>query len=428
MSIHTKWKIDEGFFKDTLTLLAGTGGSQLLSVLMVPVITRLFSVENFGVMTTFSTVTLTIAVFACAGYDQAINLPKDDKQAWNLFCLCIYFNIAFYLILHILTFSFNDWITHWIFKTEKNLFVYLLPVTVFFRGIYMAMMFWMIRFRNFATLSVAGFIGVAGNQGTKLIGGYCVGDSVSFLILGTLFSNIFPCISFAARMYRQTPREIFRFPSKLGLIYVGYKYRNFPLYSTWVELLINLGRSIPVLLLASAYDNTTVGYFGLAYTILTLPISLFNVTVRQACLPRITALMNERKPVSAFLQKIIMGLSAVSIIPFTLIMIYGPDLVSFIFGSNWREAGVYARLLVPWCFTMLLVPPASVVLTVTQNQAFRLIFYSALTVFQIIIFIIPTYLKMDIHVLLTTLSLGSSAFYIGKIFFGYRRALNYRNL
>lgn len=427
MTLLSKWKIDKGFFKDIVTLLAGTGGSQILSVLLIPVITRLFSVENFGVMTTFSIFSVTIAVFSCGGYEQAINLPKNDEKAWSLFCLCIYFAVALCLLLYILIFFFELQITRWIFKCEKENLVYLLPLTVLGNGIYTAMIFLMVRFRKFSNLSFASFAGVVGNQGTKLTGGFLVGDKLSPLILGTLFYNVLPSFFLCFKIYQNIPRRLFCFPRKLDLLSVLHEYRKFPLYATWVELLINLGRSMIIFLLAAVYDRRVVGYYGLAYTALAMPISLFVGTIRQACLPRITTLMHERKSISSFLLKIVFGLSAGSILPFVIVLAFGPDLFSLIFGSNWREAGVYARILVPWCFTMLLMPPASIVLTITQNQAFRLGFYLILTGFQVVVFLLLKYLKMDIYTILAMLSIGSTVLYIGKIYYGYRIALNYRN-
>ena len=111
MLILAKKIIGDGLLKDGLVLMTGSTGAQLLSVSLIPVITRLFSVENYGVMAMFSTLSLAIAVFACGGYDQAINLPKDDDKAWDLFCLCIYWALAFSLFLFILTYFFEMKIT-----------------------------------------------------------------------------------------------------------------------------------------------------------------------------------------------------------------------------------------------------------------------------------------------------------------------------
>ena len=88
-----------------------------------------------------------------------------------------------------------------------------------------------------------------------MLGGWALGDKLSPLIVGSFLYNFIPCFLFGAHIYRTTPKDVIRLPKKSELTKVVVEYKNFPLYATWVEVLLNLGRSITIFLLAFIYDK-----------------------------------------------------------------------------------------------------------------------------------------------------------------------------
>jgi len=58
----------------------------------------------------------------------------------------------------------------------------------------------------------------------------------------------------------------------------------------------------------------------------------------------------------------------VALFPMLVILACGPDLFGTVFGEQWREAGVYARFLVPWSFMSTVCSPLTRLFDVTQRQ------------------------------------------------------------
>ena len=75
------------YSKNVLTLLSGTVIAQALPILFAPVLTRIFSPEEFAVYGVYIAVVMFCTVLSSGRYELAIILPEDDEKAINLLSL-----------------------------------------------------------------------------------------------------------------------------------------------------------------------------------------------------------------------------------------------------------------------------------------------------------------------------------------------------
>ena len=64
--------------------MTGTVLAQALGILAMPIITRLFAPDVFGLAAVFSSITAIIGVVACLRYEIAIMLPENHAEAVNI--------------------------------------------------------------------------------------------------------------------------------------------------------------------------------------------------------------------------------------------------------------------------------------------------------------------------------------------------------
>src|ERR1051325_11336903 len=69
---------------NVLTLMTGTVIAQAITVSLSPVVTRLFSPSAFGVVGVYVAVLSIVSAFMTFRYDQALMLPKVDRDAAHL--------------------------------------------------------------------------------------------------------------------------------------------------------------------------------------------------------------------------------------------------------------------------------------------------------------------------------------------------------
>ncbi|HAQ72765.1 MAG TPA: polysaccharide biosynthesis protein, partial [Pseudomonas sp.] len=70
--------------RNILTVVSGTAGAQAITMAFMPVITRIYGPEAYGVLGTFLSVTLMLVPIAALTYPIAIVLPKRDGDARGL--------------------------------------------------------------------------------------------------------------------------------------------------------------------------------------------------------------------------------------------------------------------------------------------------------------------------------------------------------
>jgi O-antigen/teichoic acid export membrane protein len=70
-------------------LVGGTVGAQVIMVLAAPVLTRLYTPQDFGLLAVFAALLSIVVVVASLRYELAIPLPHDDREAAALLVLSL---------------------------------------------------------------------------------------------------------------------------------------------------------------------------------------------------------------------------------------------------------------------------------------------------------------------------------------------------
>src|SRR5699024_264533 len=77
------------FIRNVVVLASGTAAAQMISMLLSPVITRLYGPEAYGLMGTFMAIITIMGPIAALTYPIAIVLPKKDSDARGLIKLSL---------------------------------------------------------------------------------------------------------------------------------------------------------------------------------------------------------------------------------------------------------------------------------------------------------------------------------------------------
>ena len=77
------------FARGAIVLSSGSAGAQLLLVLAAPILTRLYTPEDFGLLAIYTSLLALAGVISSLRYELAIPLPKEDEEAANTAVLCL---------------------------------------------------------------------------------------------------------------------------------------------------------------------------------------------------------------------------------------------------------------------------------------------------------------------------------------------------
>lgn len=104
----------------------------------------------------------------------------------------------------------------------------------------------------------------------------------------------------------------------------------------------------------------TTGRISLAMAMLSAPVGLACISVGKAFYGEIASLgRSGSREISALTVRIMTRLFAISIVPFTLIVCFGPWIFRTFFGAEWTQSGTFARYLCCYLIFRFVYSPIS---------------------------------------------------------------------
>ncbi|RLD52573.1 MAG: hypothetical protein DRI94_02685 [Bacteroidetes bacterium] len=360
------------FVSNSLTLFTGTTVAQIIPVLISPLLTRLYTPGDFGVLALYMSFASILAVFATGRYEMAIMLPKKDSDAVNVFSLSLIISMFVSIIVLLLVVFFHDTITLWSGNKRISPLLYFLPLSVLSLGAYKSLNYWFNRNNKFKNIAVSKVVATSSNSAISLASG--VADNSGYgLIFGWILGQ-FSSMLFLLRKMLIDYRESFRYINKVKIIAFLRRYKKFPIFDTWSELLNVLSVQLPIIILTYFYGETITGYYSFAYKILLLPFSLLAFSMGQAFFKKANELKNEGKDVAVFTFGVFKKLVLISFIPLAVIGFFGDFIFPFIFGKEWLIAGNYSRVFSLWIFVIFISSPLTNIFAIYEKQRTNLIF------------------------------------------------------
>ena len=93
-----KKPIKNDIFKNMAILALGAGSAQAIGLAATPILTRIYSPSDFGLLSVFMSAVYLMAPFTNLRYAMAIPLPKSDGMAFNVIGLSITILVVFILL------------------------------------------------------------------------------------------------------------------------------------------------------------------------------------------------------------------------------------------------------------------------------------------------------------------------------------------
>ena len=143
------------FTKNVLTLMTGTTIAQALPIAISPILTRIYSPEDFGLLAIFIAITAIFGSIATGRYELAIVLPEADGDSLNIAALGVAISLSLSLFLMIIAIIYAEEIALLLGNEKIKFWLYLAPLSIFFVGFFNALNYYATRIKNFNGISYA---------------------------------------------------------------------------------------------------------------------------------------------------------------------------------------------------------------------------------------------------------------------------------
>jgi O-antigen/teichoic acid export membrane protein len=393
--------------------------AQALPFLATPLLTRLFTEEDFATYTSFFAVASIFAVAVGGKYQLAIVLPKAEEDANKIFILSIYLTIGYALLIALLLPFFHGFFP----KGLQNVLYYVSPYVLFF-GIWSAYINVSIRHKTFTTNAFAKVLQAIGYIGAA------IGIGVSkFLAFGLVIAKITGTVVSWLFLSYKSPIGFKLFPFR-NLKEVAKTYIDYPKYGIWPAFLNTISLQALVLILTKFYTTGDLGYFGLTFMVLSAPLALIGASYKDVFYQKIASLMNAKQYEEAltFFKKSALALLVMGTPVCLALYFFGESLFGFVFGEKWSRSGEFASILAFSFVVKLVVSPLSSIFNATNTlrtaSKWQVLYF--ISTFVTLVYC-AGFLKLPVEELLVVYVVHEIVLYTVYFFMQHRMIKNYRS-
>jgi len=356
--------------RDSAKLLSANVVAQAIGLLVYPILTRLYSPDDFGVLNLFMSIGGVLVLLSTAEYQYAIVLPKEEKKARLVMAVC-----AMILVivsgLVLLTLPFSRQIAG-LFRAPALAQIYVfLPLYVLNAGFWNILNYWYLRKKEFNRISGYQVSQSVLSAGGKIGFGF-VGWTGLGLPLGSVLAQTGALgLSISLGWKHLKSKELIEWKDCRT---VAKEYKNFPQFALPHSLANFVFSQLPVFILTPLFGTDKVGLWGMAFLLAFTPINVIAKSLNQVYYERITGWVNNGEPVFKRLIILLPWTLVIALPVFAGLYIVLPWLTSWLLGAQWEASGHLIRWMLPWVTVALLIAPVGCLKDIYFKQKTGLLF------------------------------------------------------
>lgn len=355
-------------YKDIAVLVTGSTGGQIVLFLVTPILSRIYSPQDFGHLAIYMSLMLMLGVWTTGKYELAIVIPESERKGVGLLqgTLLLNFIFSIAIVAFILLFK-SDLVTY--FKLDANSYWLLfIPLSIFLNAYITVFNHWNFRKRNYKANSYVLLFNAILISGLNIL----LGLSLIFkegLIFSYLFSQVGVIIFYVYQLKKSNDLDqLFDLVSFSELKNILREYINFPKYQLLSELSLTASVQMIPIYFAYLFTTTVVGHLTLASRIVKAPMIIFSNSIANVFK---NSAIDEFKRCGNCTQlfiSLVKKLAFIVSVPFILLFFMAPFIFEIFLGSKWVLAGEFAQVLCVGLFFELLSLSFRSIFQITESQ------------------------------------------------------------
>jgi O-antigen/teichoic acid export membrane protein len=341
------------FSKNVITLMTGTTVAQAIPIAITPILTRMYTPEDFGVLALFVAITSIFGAIANGRYELAIMLPDEDDDAINIAALGLLIVSVLSIILFLPAVFLNEYITDALDNQFIGFWLYFVPIVVWLLGLYNILNYLNNRKKSYKDMAKA-TVYKSIVQAVVQLGMGSIKAAASGLITGQIVSTLVANTRLAFNAKRQYQLSSVRY---VEIKRMAKRYIDFPKYTLWASLANTLSQNSNNILISSFYGLSTLGFYSFTERILGVPSTIIGKSIGQVYFQEASREFQNTGTVFKSFISTSKKLAIIGIPFFILIYLFVEDIFYYVFGSEWVVAGTYAKIMVPFFLIRFIVSP-----------------------------------------------------------------------
>ena len=349
--------------------MSGTLMAQVVLLAFIPILTRLYTPTEFGNYSLFFILSSIIGSVSSLRYEQAIMLPKSDRDAQVLLFISALLTLCISIILSLVLVLFYDFFLNYF--NGLGYLIWLLPFSVLITGLVQILNSYSTRKKFYKKMAGVKAIESVTTVSTQGISRYFF--ALDGLIVGKLLSNLYTLYLLAKYHLKKQTLQLKYFTKRRTKANLK-RHKNFPKYFAMATLLNSIAQNVPILLFSTLFSPAIAGFYALTHRILQAPIQLVASSTRSVFYQKASQMYANNEDIRPLYISTTKGLIKLFILPFFSILLFGEEIFSLLFGEEWATSGVIAQIAITWFFFTFINPPVTVMYNILNKQKVQLIF------------------------------------------------------
>lgn len=355
--------------------------AQLISVILIPILSRLYSPEQFGELSLFVSVTGIIAIISTLKLNEAIMLTKSQEEIHKIIGAILFFSISLLIILITLVFISI------LFSHTVNISIgvgvtllILLPFNIIGLALYNTNTLYLTKRSLYKNVSYSNINRSLSLNISQLI--LSVFKNFNGLLLGNVIGNLIGSYHII-----KMKKYYLRYVSWKNFKSIIKKYSHFPKFNLPQAILNNTSSALPNLMLIIPFGASSIGLYYMTLKLLNLPTTLVSGVITNLFYQDASEKFNVGENFASYYLKTILMLFSIIILPTIIIVIFGPSLIPIILGPEWSNAAGLIPWIAMWTASIFIYMPATKVIIIQTWQNYALNYNILVFLIRIVILI-----------------------------------------
>lgn len=349
------------FYKQLLALLrgqsfvakvgkfaSGTVLSQLIPILLAPLLARMYAPEAFGTVAAISALVGFCSAISCLRYEAAICLPKYDRQAYALVQVSLWATLLFsggLGLLYACTRERALWDKLANFDHAYLIVVGFLIVVGAVMRIYQMLA---VQQERFFGAGIAAAYGAVATGVIQVFGGM-LSATAPVLVLGRVIGAVVMAgaLVITSRSFFKRVKRSSSVKKNLSSVRaLARRYKDMPLHSATPALANSIASNFPLIIIGSFYGVTALGYFAMLQRLILMPGRFVGQSLRKIFLQTTAKQYAAGQSIHPQFVKVSLVLLALSGGFSLVVFVFSEWIFVTALGEQWALLGGYAKVLI----------------------------------------------------------------------------------
>ena len=393
------------YFNSVLVLLKGSVFAHIITLLSLPILSRLYSQEIFGELAVLISSSAILSIFLPLRLDLAIYNSQSEADEAHTWLAALWVSFVNLLLSYLILIIFELRLTE-LFNINL-LTLYLIPLSAFLLVLFNLNTNYSIALEKYDTVKNVKIFRSALLATSQI--------SLSFISTGLILGEMIGRGGGVWQLYRSFKHKIAKHIKSLEIKEQLKRHSGFIKFSVIGGISNSTSIQLPSLFFASQYGLQLAGVYLITNRLAAIPIALIGQSMQQVFSSKFSKLSTNDERLN-LVYSVVFRSMCVSLCFFGTFWLTLPFVVPLFFGEGWSQVTEFLILLFPMLASQLGIFPITNVLNLLNKQSWSMVWDLTRLLSLILVIFVTVSFRLSGEVFLLTYSLVMSSFYFVLLF------------